>query len=107
MFSAVLSVIDEEQLSLLVNAILHRIEPHYPATRTKPIVGDPIYGSYHVLFPLIFDDDLRCVAKIQIKGTVDRCDEISASAFDSEANAMRLLKRETTIPLVAVQVNLY
>jgi len=53
----------------------------------------------HVLFPLTFDTDLRWVAKIPINGTADKWDELSASALTSEAETMRLLKRETTIPL--------
>ena len=37
--------------------------------------------------------------KIPINGTASKWDELSASALTSEANTMRLLKRETTIPL--------
>ncbi|KAJ5931518.1 hypothetical protein N7516_006007 [Penicillium verrucosum] len=58
-----------------------------------------MYGSYHILFPLTFDSGLRWIAKIPINGTVSKWDELSASALISEANTMRLLKRETTIPL--------
>ena len=58
-----------------------------------------MYGSYHVLFPLKFDIELRLVAEIPINGTADKWDELSASALTSEAETMRLLKRETTIPL--------
>lgn len=78
-------------------AILQRTHPGREAQR--PSVGEPVYGSYHVLFPLTFDIDLRWVAKIPINGTADKWDELSASALTSEAKTMRLLKRETTIPL--------
>ena len=98
LFSAVLSAIDREQLSLLAMTILQRTQQHHPATKTKPSVGEPMYGSYHILFPLTFDVDLRWVAKIPINGTANKWAELSALALASEANTMRLLKRETTTP---------
>ncbi|OQD68803.1 hypothetical protein PENDEC_c030G04885 [Penicillium decumbens] len=99
LFSAVLSTLDREQLPLLASAILRRLQPPHRTTNAKPSVGEPLYGSYHVLFPLTFDIGLRWVAKIPINGTASKWDELSASALTSEANTMRLLKRETTIPL--------
>ncbi|KAJ6045068.1 uncharacterized protein N7446_003270 [Penicillium canescens] len=98
-FSAVLSALDRKQLPLLASAILRRLQPPYQTTDAKPSVGEPLYGSYHVLFPLTFDIGLRWIAKIPINGTASKWDELSASALTSEANTMRLLKRETTIPL--------
>lgn len=103
-FSAVLSTLDTKQLPVLGNTILRRIRQLQPqlqhiATNTTPSVGEPIYGSFHVLFPLTFDDGLRWIAKIPINGTADKWDELSASALVSEASTMRLLKRDTTIPL--------
>ncbi|KAF3021373.1 hypothetical protein E8E15_009211 [Penicillium rubens] len=98
LFSAVLSTLDREQLPLLANAILRR-QPLYRTTNAKPSVGEPLYGSYHILFPLTFDIGLRWIAKIPINSTASKWDELSASALISEANTVRLLKRETTIPL--------
>ncbi|KAJ5245120.1 hypothetical protein N7489_005216 [Penicillium chrysogenum] len=98
LFTAVHSTLDREQLPLLANAILRR-QPLYRTTNAKPSVGEPLYGSYHILFPLTFDIGLRWIAKIPINGTASKWDELSASALISEANTMRLLKRETTIPL--------
>ena len=61
LFSAVLSTLDREQLPLLARALLRRLQPPYHTTHAKPSVGEPLYGSYHVLFPLTFDDiGLRC-----------------------------------------------
>lgn len=102
-FSAVLSTLDREQLPLIARAILQRVEPQDAATQTKPVsVGEPMYGSYHVLFPLTFDSGLRWVAKIPINGAANKWDEMSASALVSEVHTMRLLKRTTTIPLPEV-----
>lgn len=99
LFSAVFSTLDREQLPLLASALLRRLQPPYQTTNANPSVGEPLYGSYHVLFPLTFDISLCWIAKIPINGTESKWDELSASVLTSEANTMRLLKRETTIPL--------
>ncbi len=87
-FSAVLSTLDTEQLPVLGSTILRRIRQLQPqlqhtATNTTPSVGEPIYSSFHVLFPLTFDG-LRWIAKIPINGTAGKWDELSASALASE-----------------------
>lgn len=99
LFSAVLANMDKDQLPHLARAILRRVQPGHVASETKPSVGQPLYGSYHVLFPVAFDDDLRWLVKIPVNGTAARWDELSASALACEANTMRLLKRQTSIPL--------
>ena len=99
LFSAVLSTLDREELPPLASAILQRLQPPYQTTNAKPSVGKPLYGSYHVLFLLTFAMGLCWIAKIPVNGTASKWDELSASALTSEANTMRLLKRETTIPL--------
>lgn len=99
LFSAVLSALNGGQLPLLAKTILQQVDPHSPDTQTAPSVGDPLHGSYHVVFPLAFNSGLRWVAKIPIDGTASRWNHTSASALASEANTMRMLKRQTTIPL--------
>lgn len=102
LFSAVLSSLDKDQLPFLALDVLQRLQPSHPMNDLCPSVGEPIYGSYHVVFPLIFDGGPRWVVKIPINGTVEAWDELSASSLDSEANTMLLLKRETSIPLPEV-----
>ncbi|KAI5460442.1 hypothetical protein BGZ63DRAFT_404912 [Mariannaea sp. PMI_226] len=99
MFAAVLSSIDMQQLPRLATSLLQSMQPDHSAANTKPSIGEPLYGSYHVLFPMKFDSDLQWVARFPINGTENKWDELSASALTSEAKTMRLLKRETTIPL--------
>lgn len=100
LFSMFLSTLYTEQLSLLASAILQRFQLLYQTTNAKFSVDKPLYGSYYVPFPLNFDDiGLRWFAKTPINDTASKWDELSASALISEANTMRLLKRETTIPL--------
>ncbi|KAJ2984770.1 hypothetical protein NUW58_g5889 [Xylaria curta] len=99
LFSEVLSALDKNQLPLLARDISQRIQPQLAPTGTTPVVGEPIYGSYHVLFPLTFHTGLCWLAKIPVNGTADKWDDISASSLVAEAKTMQLLKRETTIPL--------
>lgn len=99
LFSAVLSALDRERLPSLACAVLQRTQPHHPANKTHPSVGEPIYGSCHVILPLRFSESPHWVVKIPINGTAEKWDELSASALASEASTMLLLKRETTIPL--------
>ncbi|KAI0109579.1 hypothetical protein GGR51DRAFT_512001 [Nemania sp. FL0031] len=99
LFSGVLSALDKNQLPLLGRDIFLRTQPQIAPANTEPVVGDPIYGSYHVLFPLTFHTGLCWLAKIPINGTADKWDAISASSLAAEARTMQLLKRETTIPL--------
>ncbi|RDW93815.1 phosphotransferase family protein [Aspergillus mulundensis] len=101
LFTAVLSTLDREQLPILAAAVLRRLQPgHGPIA--NPAIGEPVYGSYHVLFPLTFDSGVRWIAKFPINGTESKWNELSASALTSEASTMRLLKRETTIPVPEV-----
>lgn len=99
LFSAVFSALDGDQLPLLARDIIQRLQPKSQTINTTPSVGDPLYGSYHVLFPLIFNNGLCWLAKIPINGTATKWDELSADSLASEAKTMHLLKRETTIPL--------
>ena len=99
-FSAVLPALDKGQLLLVASRL--RSENHPKANKLAPCLGDPIYGSYHVVLPLEFDDGCRWVAKLPINGTSDSWDEASTIALTSEAETMQALKRDTTIPLPEV-----
>lgn len=62
----------------------------------------PLVGSYHILFPLDFLDGVRWILKVPETGHPDRFDDIAARALKSEAMTMRLLKRDTGIPVPEV-----
>ncbi|KAI1774227.1 hypothetical protein F4818DRAFT_419284 [Hypoxylon cercidicola] len=99
-FAAVLSTIDMTQLPQLSKSVRHKIDPQYDGE--EPVVGDSIHGSYHILFPLFFSGDVCWLVKIPANGTEEKWDDLSANALIAEANTMRLLKRDTTIPLPEV-----
>lgn len=53
LFPAVLTALDKEQLSLIAFAFLQHTSPlSLQSSRAKPSVSDPVFGSYHVVFPL-------------------------------------------------------
>ncbi|KAI1174237.1 hypothetical protein F4777DRAFT_393827 [Nemania sp. FL0916] len=99
LFSEVLSALDQNQLPLLGRDTLQRIQPQLALADTKPVVGEPMYGSYHVLFPLTFPTGLCWLVKIPVNGTEDMWDDTSTWSLIAEAKTMRLLKSKTTIPL--------
>ncbi|KAI0198568.1 hypothetical protein F4808DRAFT_472685 [Astrocystis sublimbata] len=101
-FSAVFSTLDATQLPLLGEEVFKRTHPNLTNTGAKPVVGEHLYSSYHVLFPLTFDTGLCWLVKIPFNGIEDKWDEDEAATLVAEAKTMQLLKRETTIPLPEV-----
>ncbi|KAL9131999.1 MAG: hypothetical protein Q9217_000209 [Psora testacea] len=66
------------------------------------ILSPPLVGSFHILFQLKFGDGARWVFKVPATGYRDRFDKFDAKALTSEALTMRLIKRETTVPIPEV-----
>ncbi|KAK7416713.1 hypothetical protein QQX98_005039 [Neonectria punicea] len=100
LFTELLAHLDKDSLPKLAAAVRQQSETEYNGQ--DPVVERPIYGSYNVLLPLVFPDGARWLAKIPVNGTPSHWDALSSGALSVEANTMRLLKRETTIPIPAV-----
>ena len=66
------------------------------------VLSPPLFGSFHILFPLQFDDGAVWVLKVPATGHRGRFDEFDAQALTSEALTMQLIKRETTVPIPKV-----
>ncbi|KPM45198.1 hypothetical protein AK830_g1369 [Neonectria ditissima] len=98
-FAAVLAALNLDALPQVAAETRRKLEW---AEYENPTVGDPMNGSYHILFPLQFSDGVCWLAKIPINGVEGKWDALSAATLSSEANTMRLLKRETTIPVPQV-----
>lgn len=65
-------------------------------------VGPPIFGSYHLLYPVKFNDGVRWLLKVPADATRGKFTESNATTLRSHALTMRMLKRDTTIPLPRV-----
>ncbi|OKL55540.1 hypothetical protein UA08_09234 [Talaromyces atroroseus] len=65
-------------------------------------IGSPMFGSYHVLYPVKFNDGVRWLLKVPVNGTKEKFTEMDARALRSEARTMRYIKQKTTIPLPTV-----
>jgi hypothetical protein len=99
-FADVLAHLDKQRLIELAASVRqHKDSTH---DNRPPTVEAPMYGSTHVIFPLLFQDGVRWLAKIHVTGVPGKWTDISSRALTAEAKTMRLLKRETTIPLPEV-----
>lgn len=106
LFSAVLASIQLDHLPTLCSTVRKQSSINDPSpSSTSPIepfvvvVDPPLFGSYHVLFPVRFQDGLRWLLKVPGHGTRARFDASAAVALRSEALTMRLIRRETSIPI--------
>lgn len=99
LFKPVLAALNRTQLPVLARSIL---EAQKSEKVSEPSVGNAIYGSYHAILPLTFDDGAQWAIKIPVNGTEEGWNDMSSSALTSEAETMRLLGRETTIPIPVV-----
>ncbi|RYP35136.1 hypothetical protein DL767_003913 [Monosporascus sp. MG133] len=91
-FSAILAQIDTGALaSLALKTLKQRRGPSYYAP--LPRVGEPVFGSAHVLYPVSFDDrrQTRWVVKVPVTGTPDVWDELAADALRGEALVLGML----------------
>ena len=66
------------------------------------VLSPPLAGSYNILFQLKFSDGVRWLFKVPIHGFHARFDGLAAQALESEAMTMRLIRRQTGIPVPEV-----
>ncbi|KAM0796936.1 kinase-like domain-containing protein, partial [Usnea florida] len=59
-------------------------------------------GSYNAVFTILFDDGTLWVLKVPAHGHAQCWDAPAAEALTSEAYTMRLIRRETTLPIPEV-----
>ena len=84
----------ESRRSTTTDEILHALDP--------TICSPALFGSMHVAFVIQFTDGLRWLLKVPATGHPDRFTQLQADTLTSEALTMRLLKRETTVPIPSV-----
>lgn len=66
------------------------------------VTSPPLYGSFHIAFPIDFDDGTRWILKVPAEGHRDEWSDTSARELESEARTMQLLKRKSKIPIPEV-----
>ncbi|KAE8149471.1 kinase-like domain-containing protein [Aspergillus avenaceus] len=88
-----------ERLAAYVSTTRNKRHNVNSENRYKAELGAPISGSYHVLYPVKFNDGVSWLLKVPANGTRNRFQDSDARALRSEALTMRLLRSETTIPL--------
>ncbi|KAH8691003.1 kinase-like domain-containing protein [Phaeosphaeriaceae sp. PMI808] len=103
-FSEVLTSIRQENIVSFCIETRGRIEPSFgnqsnPSQRQNATLEPLIFGSYHAIFPIKFQDEVRWILKVPAVGTRDHFDSSSAAALRSEALTMRLIRKNTSIPV--------
>ena len=71
-----------------------------PCAISCKVIVPPLCGSYHIVFPIEFADGMKWMLKVSANG--DHFDSVAAAALTSEAQTMRMLKGETSIPVPTV-----
>ncbi|KAF3000955.1 hypothetical protein E8E13_009115 [Curvularia kusanoi] len=106
-FSEVLALIQHEKIAAFCIETRGRIEPSFTdqfssAQKQTATLEPIIFGSYHAVFPVKFEDGVRWVLKVSAVGTRDQFGSSSAAALKSEALTMRLIRKNTTISVPEV-----
>ncbi|KAL5334417.1 hypothetical protein BJX70DRAFT_402634 [Aspergillus crustosus] len=99
-FRQVEAAINLPLLPSYASAIRSR-KPNHPAILCK-VLPHFLSGSHHIYFQIEFTDSLRWLCQVPCNGYEGAFDESSARALRNEALTMRLIQRETSIPVPEV-----
>jgi hypothetical protein len=98
-FRPILAVVRLDKVPQKATELWLRKHPKEPPPR-PPVVGAPMHGSYHLLFPVDFKDrGTRWLLKVPINGTPACWNALCADELESEARTMQLIRSQTTIPV--------
>lgn len=102
-FTAVMASMNLDSVAVYASEIRKSVQSNNQAEAfVVTEIGSPIFGSYNMLYPVIFKDGVRWLLRVPANGTQDQFSEGDAESLRSEALMMRLLRQETTIPLPEV-----
>ena len=101
-FALVLASVNLDALPALVTTIRKSKSDSASSAINCKVSSPPLFGSYNILFPIEFTDGVRWILKIPSTGYAAGFDGAAARALIAEAYTMRMLKRETMIPLPEV-----
>ena len=101
-FMPVLAMLQSSEIPVAASRLWRNKNPEKTLSEL-PVVGEPLHGSYHILFPVEFPcQGTKWLLKVPINGTAEHWDELSANQLESEVRTMQLIKRRTPIPLPEV-----
>jgi predicted Ser/Thr protein kinase len=63
------------------------------------VLLEPLFGSFHILYQIHFEDGVRWLLRVSATGFKARYDDLIAQSMASEAQTLQVLERETTIPV--------
>ncbi|WEW59813.1 hypothetical protein PRK78_005293 [Emydomyces testavorans] len=99
-FSAVLSNLNLEHLPAFCVSVRKALPDFSPGTPIEPVnVDSVLFGSFHALYPIQFQHGVRWILKVPACGTPEHFNSSAASALQSEALTMRLIRRKTSVPV--------
>ncbi|KAF5020856.1 hypothetical protein F66182_7111 [Fusarium sp. NRRL 66182] len=95
----ILATLDQQQIPQLAASLFKRLHPESSDDDAQPSIGELNHGSYNVVLPLTFNNGTRWALKIPIGGHSESWNEDNATELSSEVCTMKLIKRETTVPI--------
>jgi hypothetical protein len=102
-FSQVLSSVRLEYLPIYCATVRKELIETAIATPIEPVtIEQPLFGSFHVLFPIKFQDNTRWLLKVPACGSKTQFDHAASAALRSEALTLRLIRQKTSIPVPIV-----
>lgn len=98
-FETVLKAINLDPLPGYASQVRKALDPNAPGVKR---IGERFFGSWHMFWPVIFEDGVKWLFKVAPFSNKGKCTYVDSANFRTEALTMRLLRRETTIPIPEV-----
>ena len=95
-FDTVLESINLDSLPGYASEVRQALDPNAPGVKK---IGSTIFGSWHLIWPVIFGDGVKWLFKVPAYGNRGDFTVANSASLRAEALTMRLLRRETTIPV--------
>ena len=110
-FAAVLALLNYYKMAPLASRIRQTIETMYDEKLSHAnlapwhgcsVSPEPLNGSYNLVYLVTYEDGAQWIFKIPANGYHACFDHVAAEALKSEAQTMKFIKQQTTIPLPTV-----
>ncbi|KAL9052778.1 MAG: hypothetical protein Q9162_005198 [Coniocarpon cinnabarinum] len=105
----ILEVLDQEALSkFAVETRQKQMLASLPSNPSCSISAkicldvEPMFGTFNILFPIVFNDGTKWLLRLPRTGTADDYDISHAAEVESEPEILKMLRQETGIPVPEV-----